>query len=593
MLAISLLAASIFLEAEFFQNPGGWTVESQFYDQVGSQYLLAQGNGVPVEDATTCVKFPSSGTYHAYVRTYNWNAPWDADTAPGTFLLKVNESVIGNVLGTAPDKWGWHYAGSFRAERGEAEVALHDLTGFCGRCDAICFTKRVPANAEPSRPKAKKSHCGRYDFVVVGGGAAGISAAVSAARLGQKTLLLQDRPVLGGNNSPEIGVTITGGVKLEPYDHLGTVIDELGSLWLSYERADSIIRSETNLDVLTGRRVIAATTRRGRIRKITAVNLADGSLEIYSSKLFADCTGDGNLGYLAGADFTCGRESSDVYGENLAPEYSEPLSYGSTLKWKAAALDSVSSFPKTPWAVQFNSATAQRATGSQWFWEAGMNKDQIADAEYIRDYWYRVIYGNWSYLKNSPETRNAYANYGLNQVSNILGKRESRRLLGDYVICQNDVEGLIPQQEDAFVICTYSIDQHFPRPDNSADFPGNEFLVIQKHNHNEFGPVDPKIPGENINQPFFIPYRCLYSRNIDNLFMAGRDISASRIAMCALRVQGTTAMMGELVGIAASCCNKYGYSPRELYEEGLDTLKNAVTCGIPVKNESRLTINLR
>lgn len=594
------------VETEYFENKGGWVVDAQFMDQMGSPYLMAHGLGKPVADAETFVKFPIAGSYHVWVRTFNWNAPWDAAQAPGIFQLLADGKVIAERLGDEPTVWGWQRAGVLDVTNAEesVKIALHDLTGFNGRCDALFFSRdgqTVPPEAGVELVEFRKKMLGimpescpeKYDLIVVGAGTAGLSAAISASRLGLKTLLLQNRGVVGGNSSPEIGVTVTGGVKMGPYDRIGNVIAELGIPFDHQQRILDILAAEENLTLKLNQHVIAVGKKGKKIVSVTAKDLTSGDERLYSGDFFADCTGDGNLGFLAGAEYMQGRETRAVFGETLAPEAESDLSFGSTLKWHAYTDSKTVDFPECSWAVQFTDATCERVMRYQWYWEAGFYKDQIRDAEFIRDYWFRVIYGNWAFLKNSSEVRAEYRNRGLREVSYILGKRESRRLKGDYVITQNDIEGGWRKLPDAAVLCTYMIDQHFPDPENTAFFPGEEFLALAKHNFNPLGKYDNAGPGIDINEPFMIPYRCLYSVNVPNLFMAGRNISTSRIALAALRIQATTAMMGEVVGLASVLCARHECEPRDIYETYLDEFKKMLEMGVPQKNEDVLRMNIR
>ena len=609
LLLIALISCGqsedLLVEAEFFQNKGGWVTDAQFIDQMGSPYLMAHGLGKPVADAETIVKFPAKGHYHIWVRTFNWNAPWDPSQAPGTFQLLADGKVIAERLGDEPTRWGWQKAGVLDvAQPGEVKIALRDLTGFNARCDALFFSpdgQTVPPEEYAELAGFRRKMLGtttepdpeEYDLIVVGAGTAGLSAAISAARMGLKTLLIHNRNVVGGNSSPEIGVTVTGGIKMGRYNRIGNVIAELGVPYDHQQRILDILASEKNLTVKLNRHVTAARKKEGRIVSVTAKELTTGAETLYSGTLFADCTGDGNLGFLAGATYMQGRETRKVFNETLAPESESDLSFGSTLKWHAYTDSKAVDFPTCPWAVQFTEATCQRVMGYQWFWEAGFYKDQIKDAEFIRDYWLRVIYGNWDFLKNRSSVRKEYRNRGLREVAYILGKRESRRLTGDYVITQNDIEGEWRKHPDAAVLCTYMIDQHFPDPENTAFFPGEEFLALAKHNFNPMGKYNNAGPGIDINEPFMIPYRCFYSVNIPNLFMAGRDISTSRIALAALRIQATTAMMGEVVGLAAALCVRHQCDPRDIYLHHLNDLHEMLREGVPRKHEEVLRVNIR
>ena len=228
-------SANLFIEAESFAKKGGWVVDQQFMDLMGSSYLMAHGMGEPVEDAQTEVTFPEKGTYYVYVRTYNWTSPWKDGEGPGKFSLYVGNKKLASPLGCEGNTWMWQAAGKVTIKDVNTELRLHDLTGFNGRCDAIYFTTEegaVPpsdvAALEKFRRKklnlpAEAPLAGEYDLVVVGAGIAGMSAAVSAARLGCKVALLNDRPVIGGNNSSEIRVHLGGRIEAGPYKELGNL----------------------------------------------------------------------------------------------------------------------------------------------------------------------------------------------------------------------------------------------------------------------------------------------------------------------------------------------------------------------------------
>ena len=230
----------ILLEAESFSEKGGWKVDQQFMDQMGSPYLLAHGMGVPVEDAKTKLNFREKGTYHVYVRTYNWTSPWYKGKGPGCFKIQVAGKTLPTVLGCEGEKWTWQYAGKVNVKSGEATVVLKDMTGFDGRIDAVFFTTQkdlVPPMEGneladfrkkmlglPAFPKETSS----YDLVVVGGGIAGMCAVVTAARMGCKVALVNDRPVLGGNNSAEVRVHLGGYAEIGPNEGLGRMLREFG-----------------------------------------------------------------------------------------------------------------------------------------------------------------------------------------------------------------------------------------------------------------------------------------------------------------------------------------------------------------------------
>jgi len=210
---------TVLVEAERFAEVGGWVRDSQFMDQMGSSFLLAHGLGRPVEDATTTVELPAAGTYRIWVRTRDWVAPWNAPGAPGRFQLAIDGELLPTLYGTEGAEWHWQEGGRIAiTEPGGITLALHDLTGFEGRCDAIVLSADadfVPPEARHELEGFRREHLGSletpiergpFDLVVVGGGIAGTCAALSAARLGLTVALIQDRPVLGGNNSSEVRV---------------------------------------------------------------------------------------------------------------------------------------------------------------------------------------------------------------------------------------------------------------------------------------------------------------------------------------------------------------------------------------------------
>jgi hypothetical protein len=193
-----------------------------------------------------------------------------------------------------------------------------------------------------------------------------------------------------------------------------------------------------------------------------------------------------------------------------------------------------------------------------------MNFDQLPDFERIRDYGLMVIYSNWSFLKNEYGSKADYANRSLAWVAYVSGKRESRRLLGDFILKEQDITNFV-EYPDATASTSWSIDLHYPDPANTAQFPGSEFLSIAKH---------------IVTHPYPIPYRCFYSRNVDNLFMAGRNISTTHTALGTVRVMRTTGMMGEVAGMAASLCKQNNTTPRGIYEHHLEELKTLMKKGI-------------
>ena len=246
---------SILVEAQDFNNIGGWVVDSQFETVMGSPYLLAHGLGRPVADATTNIHVETAGEYSLFVRAKDWVPGY----SPGRFQLLINDVVVDKEFGANGKDWSWEAAGRVTLPSGELKLTLRDLTGFEGRCDAIYFSADdvPPPNGidEPARQWRKELRglslepveAGDFDVVVVGGGVSGCAAALSAARLGLQVALIHDRPVLGGNASKEIG--------LMPRGSQGSVLQEIGRRTPDGDlMALDILRSEPNASVLCAAR---------------------------------------------------------------------------------------------------------------------------------------------------------------------------------------------------------------------------------------------------------------------------------------------------------------------------------------------------
>ncbi|MBQ8047525.1 MAG: FAD-dependent oxidoreductase [Prevotella sp.] len=590
-------ASELLVEAENFDDKGGWVVDQQFMDQMGSPYLLAHGLGRPVADASTSIRFPAKGKYHVFVRTYNWTSPWYQGKGPGKFEVIVDGKRLFSPLGCDGQDWEWQYAGDVRIRNVDAEVRLHDLTGFDGRCDAVFFTTDshclLPAGNEELNVFRKRMRtvspdardAGTYDFVVVGGGIAGICAAVSAARLGCKVALVNDRPVLGGNNSSEIRVHMGGQINVGPYEKLGNLQKEFcpinggnaqpAEVYEDEKKLDWI-RKEDNVTLFLNYRAVEVETKDGRILSVTAQHVEMGEQIRLSAPVFSDCTGDGILGLLSGADWTMGRESKEEFGEELAEDVSDKLTMGASVQWYSMPTNAPDVFPEFNYGMTFNEQNAEHVLMGEWTWETGMNRNQISEFEIIRDYGMLAVYSNWSYLKNHAEDKDSYANRQLSWMAYVAGKRESTRLLGDYVLTQKDLDNDV-YHDDASFTTTWSIDLHEPDPSNEKYFPNNAFKAITHH---------------HLIYHSAVPYRCLYSRNISNLFMAGRNISVTHVALGTVRVMRTTGMMGEVVGMAASLCRRYKATPREIYQSYLLELKSLMLKGVGKDMENTQTYNI-
>ncbi len=578
-------AQSLFVEAESFRHTGGWVRDTQFMDQMGSPFLLAHGLGVPVTDAWTPVTFPEPGKYRLWVRTRDWTAPWKTREKPGRFRVLLGGVPVPVVFGVEGNPWHWQDGGVVEVKKVRTTLGLHDLTGFEGRCDAIFLTKdlsfRPPdGGAELARFRRRllglpgePLEAGTFDLVVTGGGISGICAAVAAARLGVKTALIQDRPVLGGNNSSEVRVWLGGAINVKPFPRVGDIVRELkppkrprvcpwkGDPGDWDRNRELLVRAEKNLTLFLNHRVDGVEMEKGRIRAVLATNTMKGGRVRFRGRWFADTTGDGCVGFLAGADYEIQRKGH----------------MGRSNLWYLEDTGRPSPFPRCPWALDLsdkpfpgrNKAWAgnppeKRSLGAlgKWFWESGFDRDPFGEGEYIRDWNFRAMYGAWDALKNVDHRLGTYR---LAWAAYISGKRESRRLLGDVVLTEADLlEGR--KFPDGCVPTGWPMDVHVPNPNFMKGFEGDAFISMALYTQ--------------YKRPFWVPYRCLYSRNVPNLWMAGRDISVTHKALGAVRVMRTCGCMGEIVGMAAAVCKARNADPRKVFTDYLEDLKTLMRRGV-------------
>lgn len=564
----------VLLEAAAFQDRGGWVLDTQFYQQMGGFYLLAHGMGTPVANASTEVELPHGGAWHLFVRTRNW-CPGDWE-APGRFRVLLDGQPLEPVFGTEPG-WAWQKGGAIDLAAGKHAVALQDLTGFEGRIDALFFS---PV-ADPKLPLEtgdvvawKDRMAGRdtldaregaFDVVVVGGGIAGCGAALAADSQGLKVALIHDRPVLGGNASSEIRVHTLGihGADTKILKGLDTKHWPNGS---SEALADTAKRHRTldasGVTQFLGWRACGVGMDGRRIASVSARQVESGEIKRFHAPVFIDCTGDGWIGYWAGADFRYGRESRNEFGEGWekhgerwSPETPDNRVLGSSVLWNSHELDRPSDFPAVPWAQPVSRGHA--AINGEWQWEYSDNElHQIDDAEAIRDHLFRAIYGSFSTAKQNPEN----ARIALQWVAYNAGKRESRRLMGDYIYTMQDV---VKRREfpDTVVEEMREIDVHYQ---TALDGNPQDFLSKALFRQTEI---------------YFIPFRSLYSRNIENLMMAGRCFSCSHVGLGGPRVMNTTGQMGIATGYAAALCKKYGATPRTVGAEHIAELRRLIGYG--------------
>lgn len=570
---------TIWIDAREFTDYGGWLEDTQFVYLMGSAYLIAAAPGIPVEDATTEVEIPESRKYRIWVRARNWLR----DYAPGQFQLIVDGVVSDKIFGAAPsEKWLWETAGDFDLEKGRIKIALHDLTGYFARCAAIILTTDLDytppqpvdeMQSERSRLKdisLEPELAGEFDVIVVGGGPAGVPAAVAAARLGAKTALIHNRPVLGGNASTEAGVGFGGAAGRQPNAREGGMAEEIRRIrdhhstnWT--KALEMLTEPEENLSIFYNKHVMDVEMEgHSKIASAKAIDTKTGTYYLYRGKMFIDCSGDGWVGYYAGAKYRVGREAQHEYNESMAPEIADNITMsgclmGNGLAFRAKDTGKPVSYTPPPWAPKLpegeDFGRTIRNIGGHWWVETPGELDDIWEGERVRDELIRISFAFFGYLKNSWPERQKAANYKIVAVPIFNAKRESRRFIGDYVLTENDCTSgrSFP---DTIAHAGWPLDVHHPR----GIFSGRE------------GPYycNPSVPLVHI------PYRCLYSVNIDNLLFAGRDVSVTHIALGTVRVQNTLATFGQAAGTAAVLCLKHHTTSRGIYHNHIEELQQTL-----------------
>lgn len=591
-LIVSQLHSTILVEAEDFDSYGGWVLDSQFETQMGSPYLIAHGLGRPVADATTEVTVERAGQYEVWVRAKDWVPSHH----PGRFTLSINRQELSTEFGANGQDWSWQSAGRIFIPQGTATLALHDLTGFDGRCDAILLTtdQIVPPNGVDDAARTwrkqlrglpqKPSDGGEYDVIVVGGGVSGCAAALTAARLGQRVALIHDRPVLGGNASKEIG--------LMPRGTQGALMRELSERTPDGDLvALSLLQAEPTASVFLEHRIVRAVREGSKIVSVDAVQARGGHERRFKGAIFIDTTGTAMLGVLAGADTLFGREARSQFDEAYAPEVADDMHHGNTLFFRTRMAAHPVDFPDVPWATEIakdyanlsgqlvqpgvengpgpragdNPPTPEFRFGRKndvfpatHFWEYGQWLDPYTSGELVRDYLMRALYGTFSNVKRLEP--GAYANLELEWMAYVAAQGEFRRYRGDHVLSENDIRNhakfndVLIANDGAFCIhCAWKPGE------GNYDFRLKDWIFDMRD-----------------REAYGIPFRCLYSANIDNLMMAGKHISVTHIAGSSVKLMGNGAQHGVAVAAAAHLCNKHGLTPRQLYQSRLDELKGLV-----------------
>lgn len=420
-------------------------------------------------------------------------------------------------------------------------------------------------------PNRKKTI--NVDVAVIGAGMSGISAAVAAARNGVKVVLVQDRPVLGGNASSEMRVTVNGVQALKNKHRVeretGIIEEILIENWhynpqASYPVWDHVLYNyvmrEKNITLLINTSAMNVVMDGDKIKSAICYQTTTETEFTINAANFCDCSGDGLVAAKAGAEYRMGREGKAEFNESYAPDEPDGWVMGDCIMMIAKDMGKPTSFYPPEYAIPFDGEKAEK-TGHRkikqykegyWWVEIGSDVDIIGEREEIRHKLMAYFYGVWDYIKNSgkhPES----ANMALDWVGSIPGRRESRRFMGDYILTQNDMLGY-KHFDDAVAFGGWSLDEHNPGGIENLSQPASFF-------HERFKKV------------YQIPFRCLYSKNISNLMFAGRNVSVSHIALSSTRIIGTCSMMGQAVGTAAAMCVKKGVNPRGLYKQHINELQ--------------------
>jgi hypothetical protein len=411
------------------------------------------------------------------------------------------------------------------------------------------------------------------DLCVVGGGMAGLCAAVAAARHGARVVLMHDRPVLGGNASSEIRMHICGAHGEENRET--GIIEEIflencrRNPGLKYTIWDTVLyekaRFQEGLTLLLNCSCNDVSAKGGRIESVRGWQTTSQTWHRVGARLFADCSGDSVL-RVCGADYRRGRESRREFGESHAPVKADDKTMGNSILIQLREVDEHIPFVPPWWAITFTGddvpKRSLRPAGNFWWLEIGGEQDTIADAEEIRDELLRIAFGVWAWIKNHPDGRGH--GWELEWIGALPGKRENVRYVGDHILTQNDVEAE-GRFDDIVGYGGWSMDDHHPA---GIRHPGAPTI---------FHPAP---------SPYGIPLRCLYSRNVENLFFAGRNISATHMALSSTRVMATCAVLGQAVGSAAALAARHGLTPRGVWEKRLPELQELLMdddCWLPGK----------
>lgn len=418
----------------------------------------------------------------------------------------------------------------------------------------------------------------KCDFCVVGGGLSGTCAALAAARHGAKVVLVQDRPVLGGNSSSEIGMWVRGAKGI--YNRETGILSELEeeNIYRNPTLAPTIwdsilygkVKENKNITLLLNSSVLDAECENDKIKDVTAWQLTTYTYHTINAKYFADCSGDSILAPLTGALHKVGREANNEFGETIGPKIADKKTMGMSLLLQVRETDHPVKFIPPDWANVYEtdedfavdtgvgelySTFRDHKIGTSgcnlWWMELGGDGEAIANTEEARDELLKVVFGVWDHIKNRGD--HGCENWELEWVGFLPGKRESVRYIGEYILTQSDIEngGCF---DDVVAYGGWPLDDHDPKG-IKAKTPSKMYPAAS---------------------PYGIPYRCLYSKNIENLFFAGRNISVTHAALSSTRVMATCSLLGQAVGNAAAVCCGKNILPKDIKNDYIKNLQQQI-----------------
>ena len=617
---------TIWLDALSFSDYGSFIPETQFVREMGQAYLLEDAVGTPGNAAKTAFTVQEGGYYRVFVRTKNWLP----DETPDSLCVSVDTVSSQNKVGTAHIH-GWHFAygGDFLLSPGRHLLSLTSSAGWFARFAAVVITNDMDYLPSPEKARWQKDREQYFyypetntalfnkdiftplvhektDLIVVGAGAAGITAAIAAARLGLKTILVSDRPVLGGNGSEEVSVALEGAAHRGVHER-GIILEI--KLYRHHHRCSwseafrHFVDQEESLCVLDNLMIDRAETQvlppetaySAKITTIHGVDTITLREHTWSADQYIDATGDGWLGYEAGALYRVGREAVFQHNEPFALKEGDGITmsgcanrtvreYAKTIcSYDAEETDAPVPFTAPRWAFKMPegdelSRDVAVMTHGEWWLENRGDYDDLFESEITRDALIRMSLGYFDWLKNSWKDREKAASLRLKSIGTYNAKRETRRLIGDYIMTQNDFEPCekIDRSDLTDEIIEKEVLSTLTFPDTVA-YTGWAIDV-----HHKDGIFSGKESAFFLNQRCKvtpIPFRTLYSKNIRNLMMAGRNTSVTHLALGSTRVMLTGALMGQAVGTAAYLNKKYNAAPRETGQQHMDELQSLLLKG--------------